>query len=268
MSLSWFERHRIALQPDAVTLAAQRAMRSSVAPTGLWRCEPKQGTVAWWASLKTLSDEVALGSRRSRVSLVLSNHYCHYALFSRPAGIAGESEAHAYVLNRMQALYGETVKSAELRLSPVGRRAWFACCIPNALIAQAREVFAAKRTALVSIQPYFAAAWNRRASAMRGRSGWFLVQEVKRLVAAYVSNGQWMHVASRRCADDLEQMLDVLDRERELLPAHHAQRTVWLYGSALAHVPSVHRDYVITVISAPGTDALDAEDKARYAMVA
>lgn len=268
MSLSWRETHRLALQPDGVAVSVIRRLRSRPSPYGAWACGETPAPDAWRNALKTLAEDVKFGTRGAPIAVVLSNRFCQFALVKRPPGITGEAESHAYVMNRMQSLYGAAAKESELRLSVTGRNAWLACCIPGALLQCLRDVCSQKRAHLVSVQPYFAAAWHCAGAALGGKTGWFVVQEPKRLVAGFVSGGSWRHIVSRRSGEDIEQVLDVLDRERELLPEHHEQRSVWLYGSAITPIAATHRGYSVDALPRPGLHGLGDEERARYAMAA
>jgi hypothetical protein len=268
VSLSWRERQRVALQPDGVAVSVTRRMRSRAAPHGVWPCEETPAPRPWGNAVKTLAEDVMLAARRAPLSVVLSNRFCLFALIRRPPQITGEAESHSYAVNRMQSLYGDAAKESRLRLSDAGADAWLACCIPAALLQEVRDACAAKRARLVSVQPYFAAAWRRAGAAVRGKSGWFVVQEPKRLVAGFVSNGSWIHLVSRRSGERIEAVLDVLDRERELLPEHHDERHVWLYGAAPEALGGSHRDYRIDAIRPPDLDGLSSDERVRYAMAA
>lgn len=267
MSLSWRDTHRIALRPDGVVLAAMGRFKRNAVPR-IWSCEPQSGEAAWQASLSTLASEVALSRRRSEVTVILSNHFCHFALLERPRALSTDAEALAYAKQRLQTLFGNAAGECDVELSPSGKDAWLACCVPSALLRELRDVFTAKRAAVMSIQPYFAAAWNRRGHRVRGKSGWFVVHESRRLVVGLVAKGRWVHLAARRTGDSLDQVLDVLDRERELLAEHGMERTVWLYGSAIRDIPAEYRGYTLNIVAPPRADRVAIEERPLYAMAA
>jgi hypothetical protein len=231
-------------------------------------CEPQSGAAPWTACLEAFAAYAQWSPRRSAVSVVLSNHFCQYALLKKPQAITSDAEAASYARLRMLALYGEQAKDWEVELSAAGKNAWVVCCAPRPLLEAVRELCAAKRASIVSIQPYFAAAWTRRGAATRGRSGWFAVHEARRVVAGLASKGRWLHLVARRCGDTLDDVLDVIDRERELLAEPGDARDVWLYGAHIAHAPAEYRDHRIHVVAPPRQGQVEIGRRPLYAMAA
>lgn len=268
MSLLWPDRRRVALRPDAVAVAAVRLFGRPPVLDAVLKCEPQPGAAPWSACLDALGADMEWKPRRSAVSVVLSNHFCQFALLEKPQAITSDAEAASYAKHRMLALYGEQAKDWEVELSAAGKNAWLVCCAPRALLGAVREAFAAKRASVVSIQPYFAAAWTRRGASIRGRSGWFVVHEAKRVVAGLASKRRWVHLAARRCGDTLDDVLDVIDRERELLSERCDARDVWLYGSQIPHTPAEYRDYRIHLVAPPRAGQVEIGKRPLYAMAA
>lgn len=266
MSRLWPERRLAVLTPDAVAVAAQRSFGRCALQTVV-SCEGRAGAPAWQASVDALTAESSF-NRRSSLSVVLSNRFCRFSVLERPPAISTDAEAHAYAQHRTQAIYGGASGEWSLVLCASGRERLLACSVPLALVSALRELCAAKKARLASIQPFFSAAWRRRARSLRGRGGWFVVHEPKRVVAGLLSNGRWLHLAARNCADSMDGVLDVLDRERELVAAKAAHDIVWLYGPELHAASGGHRDYAVQVIGPPREGAVALDRRMLYAMAA
>jgi hypothetical protein len=265
----WPERLRIALRPDAVAIAVARGLQwGPPVLREVWNCEPRPGDPPWKECVSRLAADDGWNPRHATVAVVLSSHFCHFAFLEKPAAISSEAEALSYAQHRMLALYGDAAKDWALELSPSGRQSWLVCCTPQPLLNAIREVCAAKDARLVSIQPYFSAAWQRRAASLTGKGGWFVVHEPRHITVGRVARDRWVHLASRRSKDTLDAVLDVLDRERELVPEQPAAHNVWLYGSPLCDVPAEHRGYTLNVVAPPGASKIEITRRPLYAMAA
>lgn len=263
MSLSWRERRTVLVLPDAVRVAAAARFGKRAASAVTWGCAPQ----GWESAVTRLTEDVEIGPRGTHVSIVLSNRFCQYVLVEVPKEIAGQTETRAYVHNRVQSLYGDAVKATQMAVSAAGDGMQLACCMPTALLDALRVACEARGVEIVSIQPYLTALWNAQRAALPGDAGWLVVHEPKRVVAALVSNGAWLRIAARRCGDSLDEVLDVLDRERELVPEHHDVRTLWMHAPAL-DAPAQYRDYEIAPIEGRGVFARRATEEATYALAA
>lgn len=270
MSLSWRRQASIAVDPEGAAVIVTEGMyRNRIIHRGAWTgsaAEPSRES--WEPALEVLRRELCPryhGARRTRITI--SNHFCRYALLPDPAVLTHESEVLAYARHKMRALFGDTGEAWELRPCRFPN-ALLVCAAPVGLLRAARALCAEYRMPVSSIQPYFAAAFNRFRQQIGRESGWFLVQEKGRLVLGRLVEGRWQHLASRRTTgDDPESLFQVLARECRLAGAPGNGR-VWLSSATQHYQPAdLSRDgYVIRVLEAGRELGLD--DCHGYALAA
>ncbi|MBI1905701.1 MAG: hypothetical protein HYS20_05580 [Rhodocyclales bacterium] len=275
MSLLWRERIRIALCPDRVVFLQLRTLlRSRVESKAVWECAPPAAeSPAWRTAIDVLRNHLPDGGKRpAEVSVVLSNHFCHYALLKMSEQLKGESELAAFAQHKLRGVYGDAVNQWTLKPSGGGRLDAFpVSATEEALLESLREVIGEKNHALVSVQPYFATAFNRSREALGNLGGWFVVPEAGRVVLSLFSEGRWGALASRRVGPRwMEDLFDVLEREKQLLDLEPGEcRKVLLYAPQLD--PAFRFDderYLVELLGRDEMFDLAAGDKVRYAMAA
>lgn len=239
MSLLSPDRYRVVLAPDRVLFIHRRGLlRDRIESTKTWAADVSDAAAPpWRAALDALEKHLpkATGGR-PRVSFVLSNHFCHYALLVKRAELTGRDELLAYARHRMKAAFGDAVGTWDLKLSRAGENGGHvASAVDGALLESVRALCRDRNLRLASIQPYLAVAFNRCRKALENRTTWFVVQEEGRLVVSLFRSGGWASVASRRVGPRwTTEIQAVLDREKQLAEAEGAEcDEVLLYAPGL-----------------------------------
>jgi hypothetical protein len=234
--------YRFALCPDRVLFThRKRFLRDRIESKASWSTTHRDGAIAGWrAALEALRQHLPAATKsRPSASFVLSNHFCHYALFRKNEELTGQSELLAYARHRMKAVFGETAPDRVLKLTNVGAGGGYvASAVDGTLLEEIRTLCREKNLRLVSIRPYLAVAFNRCRNALERRSTWFIVHEDGRVIAALFKDGNWISLASRRVGREWKAELPtVLDREQLLAEVDGAECSeVLLYAPGLSHV--------------------------------
>jgi hypothetical protein len=201
----------------------QKPLRIGIGPKRLIVSEGRpievaQGEGDWRPALQALGD--ALAARASRqASVVLADQFVRYALLPWNETLKTEEQWLALARHRFGAIHGAAAAEWELKITetaPMGPR--LVCAVERALIEALAAKFAAARIALVSVQPFLVAAFNRiRASVGQG-SCWIVVEEPRRLTLALIQRGVWMAIRSRRSDERWRAALpEILERESAFL---------------------------------------------------
>jgi hypothetical protein len=222
VSPSWRDRLRVGLCPERLVLAGyRRGLRPRLARKEIVALPPPAGADAapWRGAVEALRGALAAGAPRPiEVSVILSNHFVHYAVLPWSKALESAEDWRALARHRFAAAHGPAAADWELRLShgaPRGARV--ACAVSAELLAALAEAVAAAGARLAAVQPHLMAAFNRVRRRL-GASCWLAVEEPGRLVLALISDGEWRAIRSRRVEGDWRaQESELLEREAALL---------------------------------------------------
>lgn len=241
MSLLSPDRYRVVLAPDRVLFMHRKGLlRDRIESTKTWATDANDAaSPPWRSALDALGRNLPkTTSGKPRVSVVLSNHFCHYALLKRRDELTGHAELLAYARHRMKAAFGEAVGNWDLKLTDAGEGSgYLASAVDGALLEAIRALCRDRNLHLASIQPYLAVAFNRCRKALEKRTVWFVVQEEGRLVVSLFRTGTWASVASRRVGPRwTTELQNILDREKQLVEVEGVEcNEVLLYAPGLGH---------------------------------
>ena len=258
-------RLHLALRPDGAAALVLAGFPRRAAHRACWRSEPgESGQRAWEPALDALrANLVPRYYGVGGVRVTLSNHFCRYALFPRPAALSAGDELVAYAQHRMRGAFGDAAGRWELRLTPRAD-ALLVCALDSALPASVEKVLAANELRTVSIQPSFAATFNHFRSVVGRRNGWFVVQEPGCVVMARFEDGRWAALASRRTRDDTAATLvATLEREWVMRPREgEPPRRVWLASTSDPHARDAFggTGYDVTMLAPPIADPMNVQD--------
>ena len=210
MSRLFRDRLLIGLAPAEITVLRLRGLfkeklieKATIACDATFGNEPWQGAVA---ALKALRIE-----GRSRVTVVLANHFVRYAIVPWSDALGTEQEKQAYVRHHFAKIYGERAKSWALRSSDSASGApRLASAVDADLVAQISNRFPKGGGAkLVSVQPQLMAKFNASRAAVPAAGAWLVLAEPDRACVALHAGGCWRSVQNAKGA-----WLDLLERER------------------------------------------------------
>ena len=172
-------------------------------------CDPAFGSEPWHGALEALkSVEI---TRKSRVSVIVSNHFVRYALVPWSDALATPAEEEAYVRHHFAKVHGERAKDWVLRSSPGARgAARVASAIDRGLIEGIRTALPkGGKAKLVSVQPQLMSTFNQWRRSIPSSGAWLVMVEPERACVALHAAGGWRTVLNGKGP-----WRSLLDRER------------------------------------------------------
>lgn len=212
---------RIGLAPDTVQIACEDS--SGEGRVQVQALQAPAGRPAdWRPGIEALRDMLPSWAREAkRIRYVLSNHFAHFALLPWNERIWRRAERLAQARGVIESIHGGALGECELEIAEMGyRQAAIICGVERELLQTLREVAVAHHLQLVSVQPYFTAAYAAH-RAQLDQSGCFAVTEASRLTFAVFRSGHCEAIGSRRilgtqsAADVLLQELLAADLEAQ-----------------------------------------------------
>jgi hypothetical protein len=232
VSLSWRRRVRVGFCPDRLIV------REGVVPVA----GAGEGG-SWHGALEALA-QVLEGKRKARVTIVLANAFVRYALLPANETLKTEEQWLALARHRLASVHGRAAEDWEVRLSHTGG-ARVVAALERPLLEALEAKVEACGGALVSVQPYLMAAFNRlRARAPQG-AWWLVIEEAGRLTLALFVDGAWAALRTRRMDERWRIVLpEILERESALLGigAQRSRVTVCAEG---AFEPATHETFAL-----------------------
>jgi hypothetical protein len=212
----------VALFPDRLILARVGGgwHRRLVHKEIIALAPPAPDAPRWQPAVEALAGKAASGGLAGAdVTLVLSNHFVHYALVPWSELLQGEEEQLAFARSRFVRVHGGAAESWSLRLSRgEAREARLACGVEEALIEALNATLAPIGERYRSLQPHLMASFNRWRIRLGARPRWFVVAEPGLMCLALLQGGQWKSVRTVRTgADWTEELPGALTREQFLI---------------------------------------------------
>lgn len=229
MSLSWPEHLHIDFAPGRLALSRHAGWRRRCTDRRAVDIDGAPAAPAWAAVVEALAGELA-GARDVRCDIVLSNHFCRYAVLPAQPDLASEVEMAAYARLQFESIHGAAAVSGwDVRVAagtPDTSR--LACATDAALLEALRVVCADRGVVLRSVQPLFAHAFDAARRRLATRSFWFAVAEEGRLCLGAVSDRRWIEIMSERVQDDAAVAArDLIDRTVVRLPEMNGEPLHW-----------------------------------------
>ena len=215
MSRLFPERLLVRLSPAEVQVGAAREA-----------CDPAFGAEPWHGALEALK---GVAWPRSRVTVVLSNHFVRYALVPWSDAIASAAEEQAYLRHHFTKIHGERAKGWQLRAGEAPKGApRLASAVDSALVDAIRTAFPRSgRAKLVSVQPALMYIFNRSRPAVPKPGAWLVVAEPERTCVALHAQGAFRAVQNAK-----GDWRTLLDRERFRVPMEGALPDLVLLAGA------------------------------------
>ena len=189
-------------------------------------CDPAFGSEPWHGAIEALK---GIAWPRSRVTVVLSNHFVRYALVPWSDAIASAAEEQAYLRHHFAKIHGERAKGWLLRASEAPKGApRLASAVDSALVEAIRASFPkGGRAKLVSVQPALMYIFNRARPAVPNPGAWLVVAEPERACVALHAKGAFRAVQNAK-----GEWRTLLDRERFRVPMEGALPDLVLLAGA------------------------------------
>ena len=158
-----------------------------------------------------------------RANVVISSHFARYAVIPWSADLAVESERQAFMRYRFNALFGDAVKTWDLRMdTPDFGQPSIASGIETKLIAVLYEVLTSATINVKRISPYLMPAINQSINQIKQQNiqnFWLAVIESERLCFALIENGAWRLVKNVAAENAISEQINTLI-QREMVNAN------------------------------------------------
>jgi hypothetical protein len=233
VSLLWRNHVRIGLCPDRILLAAyKRGMRPGKPKQEVVPVKPLAGGPEWRAAVDALP-EILAGLKGPEVSIVLADQFVRYALLPWNESLKTQEQWLSLARHRFNSIYGAFADGWDVKVtetSPAGPR--LAVALESELHTELAEKIAGSGAALVSVQPFLVAAFNRLSTSVKDKAlgdgtCWLVVEEPGRLTLALLLRGVWTAIRSRRIDERWRMVLpQILEREGAFLGLEKACTSV------------------------------------------
>lgn len=269
MLLSLRDRIQVYLHPQQVILLRMtRGWKRKITARQVVTCEAVPGEANWSGALAALST-VLKGAdwQNAQVTVVLSNHFVHFAYGTWNDQIAGREEREAFIRYRFEEAYGDVAQGWALRASDGGPDGhWLASGIERDLIQAVQDVFKGTTLRPDSLQPYLMAALNYWRSSIASGDACFVLVEAGRLCIAVMRDGVWLGVRGRTVAAGWQQELSSL-LEREMLLSGVSATDIPIYlcwPENPGWVPVLPENWKMNVLESPASEGLASMKDAAY----
>lgn len=155
----------------------------------------------WRPALAALADWLAGrgAATRPRLRIVLAGRFVRWQLLPWRAALTRPQELAAYATLRFRETHGKAVEDWQVLHAPQPPgKTVPACAVDAALLQALRGVGADSGARLVSVTPYFAAAFDRWRPMLKGKVVWFGLLEEDALSLGLLRAGDWVGLHTQR----------------------------------------------------------------------
>lgn len=235
MSRLWPDQLGIALFPERIVLArAGGVLRRRLAHKEIVAfAAAGDGAARWQPAVDALAAKVAAGElAHANLTLVLSNHFVHYAMVPWSESLRSEEEELAFARHCFARVHGAEADAWEIRLgSAKPRKPRLACAVEQPLIEALRICMRPLAGRYRSLQPHLMASFNRWPARLGERAAWLVVAEPGLLCLSLLQDGCWQSVRTVTVgADWIDELPGVLAREECLVDSQTPCDEVLLFA--------------------------------------
>ncbi|MFA6921626.1 MAG: hypothetical protein WC216_07250 [Gallionella sp.] len=214
---SWHNQLRVVLCPDKVILLGRgRGLRRKVIIQTVLPCVPFSDAPNWQPALDTFESWLAANEiGRTKVTVILSDHFVRYALMPYSAEVASRAEEQILAKILLEDIYGELAKLWQLSVGEGGYgEARLIAAVDASLLDRISTVLASGVLSLNTITPYFVSAFNGFHRKISDSDGLFAVIEPGLMMVIAFKNAQIYSVRRVPLNGELEGLLpNLLHRE-------------------------------------------------------
>ena len=241
MLLPWHDEIRVYVHPQHIVMVLLSGwFKKHVTYKQVLDCPDLLGTLVWQSVIVTLDKALlsndwqtayaAKSQKNIRATVILSNHFVHYALVpwqAEQAKLRPDSDKHhAYLQHCFTRNFGAAAKQWQCRMSDCGMyKPALASAIDSALLQDIEAAFTAANIRIANIHPQLMVAVNQAKSQItqylnkKAQTYWLVIVENGQSCLLLVEDGAWRLVKSMRfdvAAQVNEQIEPVLQRENAL----------------------------------------------------
>ena len=236
MSLSWRDRVIVGLAPLRLRLWRDPAPwpHRTAAPASI-PCSVDANREPWQSVLAALTQALEKPEwQNAPLQVVLSDQFVRYQILPWEKGLSHDAERLAYARFHFNRVYGEAADGWEIATSdePPGCGA-VACAIDRTLLQALRDLCAARRTRLHSVQPRFVALYNAVRRRLNGAETGLAAFEPGRLTVGLIKRARVVSLTTRAIDGAPGEALTALLDEAALQGDEpHATADLFVLGAA------------------------------------
>jgi hypothetical protein len=243
----WSDGWQLTLAPDGIAVARvprclggrRRPADAEVVPVpaGGERGQPWSAALAALAGV--VADIVARGGRRDEATVILSNHFVHYALVPWSDLIESDEEGVSLARHHLAETYGAAAERWQLRIAGTDADAMrLVSAVEPELLDELRRLIGAAGLRLVSIQPRLMAVCNRHRQRLGAGESWLALVEPGSLCLALLQGEGFAGLRQARLGEAWTvDLATTLERESLLAESAVAVRQVFVAGAGVAEAP-------------------------------
>lgn len=217
MSLLWPSVH-IAITPGHVAVSGGKVLR-----------EASVDVPGWAGALKTLGTVLADGAWRGRAAITLSHHFAHVHCLPSPPVVLKPAEMRSWIIDYLDRHYGEMSRDWQLAWqAEAPGKLFLVGSVAASALAELEEAVRGASLKPASVQPWFAASWNRNFRKLGKSPGWLALLEPGRLILASLAGGDVLSLRSVPTREDPAAPLADLIRREALLAGTPQDAPVWI----------------------------------------
>jgi hypothetical protein len=178
-----------------------RGLRLRPVAKGVLAVSGEPDGIPWRPAMGVLRAAIpALGPRRARVRVVLSNHFVRYMVVPTSGGPATARERERFIRWHFRQTHGDIVDAWHVCEHPdVDGMKALGCAVDAGLLAELTAILDRKPLRLGAVQPLLAAAsWEFRHAL--GSSGCFFLHEPGGLFGGTYADGEWKTLSATSLA--------------------------------------------------------------------
>lgn len=211
------------------------------------------------------------GEGKPALRIVLSGRFSRWQLLPWCAAVTRPDEQAAYAALRFRETFGKVAESWQIAHAPQPPGMTVpACAIDTALLQALHSTCADAGAQLVAVTPYFASAFDRWRTALKGSKGkmaWFGLIEPDGLSLGLLREGNWIGLRTQRCDGEGDAWRDMLPgmMAQISIPAGFDEAAVPLYLAGSSEPPAPAEDMPFTWLQ-PKASAESGKVGARMAL--
>jgi hypothetical protein len=218
------------------TIALRRSglIKPRVTAKAVYGPPPGGGSQSWEGAVRACGDAMK-DLAGGKVRVILSNHFAQFAIQPWNEDLKDGEEEAAMARHHFQEIYGSQAGNWNVQVDmalPGEDR--LSVAVPNELLQALRAEIDKAGGELVSVKPYFVAAYNTwRRHFDASRPGWLVTHEEGRLCLGLQQKGRWRWIRTLRVGNDWRERLpDIVDNEALLAGVAEQTAEVLVFAPA------------------------------------
>ena len=223
MSLLWPEQVSILLSPRRlVATRSSGGWRPAFVGTDTLAIEPPATGEAPWhpvvASLRTYMAQLDGARRSAKFRIVLSDHFCRYALIPWSDALGSANEELMLAKHCFKSVYGQGAEEWSVRIAlGAAGSARLASAVDPVMLTELDGIMNPFGRRFDSLQPHFVMCFNHWRARLPKEGSWLITVDEGALCVARIRQGEWVSVNTMSVGATWRgQLPSIIEREEAL----------------------------------------------------